>query len=75
VIGILKIKMQNDQENDLNSNRNRGFDWMLGTESSKKEEQIFNFNLQKSVSIFSRKFQISVNFTGSRNLGEPECTP
>jgi hypothetical protein len=67
--------MQKNEENDLNNKRNRGFDWMLGSKSNnKEEEQIFNFNLQKSVSFFSRKFQISVNFSGSRNIGESKCT-
>lgn len=61
------------ENNDINSMRNRGFDWMLDS-NNKKEEQIFNFNLQKSVSFFSRKFQISVNFTGSRNIGDTKCT-
>jgi hypothetical protein len=63
--------MQKNEEGDLNNKRNRGFDWMLGSKSNNnEEEQIFNFNLQKSVSFFSRKFQISVIFSGSRNTGE-----
>lgn len=62
--------MQKSEKQDLNNNRNRGFDWMLDTQSNNKEEQIFNFNLQKSVSFFSKKFQISVNLSGSKTIGE-----
>lgn len=54
---------------------NRGFEWMLNSESNhKKEEKIFNFNLQKSISILSSEFKISVSFTGSKNSGENKCT-
>lgn len=62
--------MQKSENEDLNNNRNRGFDWMLDQQSNNKEEQIFNFNLQKSVSFFSKKFQLSVNLSGSRTIGE-----
>jgi hypothetical protein len=58
--------MQKNENEDLNNNRNQGFDWMLDSQSNNKEEQIFNFNLQKSVSFFSRNFQISVMVTGSK---------
>ncbi len=49
--------MQKNENEDLNNNRNQGFDWMLDSQSNNKEEQIFNFNLQKSVSFFSEIFR------------------
>ena len=71
VIDSLKTKMPKS-EKGLN---NRGFEWMLDPESNNKEgEKIFNFNLQKSISLFSFGFKISVSFTGSKNSGETKCT-
>lgn len=41
---------------------------MLDSKSNnKQEEHFFNFNLQKSVSLFSRRFQFSVSLTGTKS--------
>lgn len=61
--------MQKSQKENLNR-INRGFNWMLDTKSNNKEEQIFNFSLQKSVSLFSRRFQFSVSLLGTKSIGE-----
>jgi len=71
VISTSEIKMQ-EKGKGLN---NRGFEWMLNSESNQKQEKkIFNFNFQKSISFFSSEFRFSVSFTGSKNSGENECT-
>jgi hypothetical protein len=61
--------MQENPNESLNSKRNRGFDWMLDNQKSNnnQEEHFFNFNLQKSVSLFSRRFQFSVSLTGTKS--------
>jgi hypothetical protein len=60
--------MPENPNESLNSKRNRGFDWMLpDTKSNKQEEHFFNFNLQKSVSLFSRRFQFSVSLTATKS--------
>ena len=61
--------MQKSQKENLNK-RNRGFDWMLGQKSNNQEEQIFKFSLQKSISLFSRRFQFSVSLLGTKSIGE-----
>ena len=62
--------MQESQNAELNS-VNRGFIWMLGEKSNnKKEEQVFNYTLEKSVSFFGRKFQVSISFKKTKNLPE-----
>lgn len=60
--------MPENPNESLNSKRNRGFDWMLDDQkSNNQEEHFFNFNLQKSVSLFSRRFQFSVSLTGTKS--------
>lgn len=61
--------MQKSQKENLNR-INRGFNWMLDKKSNNKEEQIFNFSLQKSVFLFSRRFQFSVSLLGTKSIGE-----
>ena len=39
---------------------------MIGSKSN-KEEQFFNFQIQKTVTLFSRRFQFSVGFTGTKS--------
>ena len=58
--------MPNGQEKSLNTVHNRGFLWMLGSKSN-KEEQFFNFQIQKTVTLFSRRFQFSVGLTGTKS--------
>lgn len=44
---------------------------MLGEKSNKKqEEQIFTYTLEKSVSFFGRKFQVSLSFKKTKTLPE-----
>jgi hypothetical protein len=58
--------MQNGQEESLNTVHNRGFLWMLGSKSN-REDQFFNFQIQKTVTLFSRRFQFSVGLTGTKS--------
>jgi hypothetical protein len=70
VIDTSKTRMQKKRKEYLNNNVNQGFDWMLDSKSDNKqtEEQIFSYNFLKSVSFFSKKFQISLNLKGFRNV-------
>jgi hypothetical protein len=70
VIDTSKTRMQKKRKEYLNNNVNQGFDWMLDSKSNNKqtEEQIFSYNFLKSVSFFSKKFQISLNLKGFRNV-------
>jgi hypothetical protein len=66
--------MPRNQENDLNSKPNRGFIWMLDSDKKIQEEQIFDFQIQKTVSFFSRRFQFSVKLTGTKSKENTKCT-
>ncbi len=67
-MNTLKKRMQKNVDANLNNTSNRGFNWMLDSKSdNNKEEQIFNFSLQKSVSLFSKRFQFSVSLTGTKS--------
>jgi hypothetical protein len=66
-MSTLKKRMPRNPDDELNSKGNRGFDWMLpDLKSNNREEHFFNFNLQKSVSLFSRRFKFSVSLTGTK---------
>jgi hypothetical protein len=66
VISTLRTRMQNGQDESLNNIPNRGILWMIGSKSN-KEEQFFNFQIQKTVTLFSRRFQFSVGLTGTKS--------
>lgn len=51
--------MQKREESQLNNKRNRGFDWMLDSESNNKIKEgfIFSYSIKKFTSFLYEKFK------------------
>ena len=47
---------------------------MLDSDKKIQEEQIFDFQIQKTVTFFSRRFQFSVKLTGTKSKESTKCT-